>query len=73
MTLARRYIILALYVRIGWVMRMVFCRFSRLRVLFAIRAAGQLASAQAWADADPYAIAGVYARVTVKPFKKVLP
>ncbi|MDR5866764.1 YciI family protein [Halomonas koreensis] len=32
-----------------------------------------LASAQAWADADPYVIAGVYARVTVKPFKKVLP
>ena len=32
-----------------------------------------LASAQAWADADPYMIAGVYAAVTVKPFKKVLP
>lgn len=32
-----------------------------------------LASAQAWADADPYVTAGVYARVTVKPFKKVLP
>ena len=32
-----------------------------------------LESAQAWADADPYMIAGVYARVTVKPFKKVLP
>ncbi|MCW4149657.1 YciI family protein [Halomonas sp. 18H] len=32
-----------------------------------------LESAQAWADADPYVIAGVYARVTVKPFKKVLP
>lgn len=31
------------------------------------------ASAQAWADADPYIIAGVYASVTVKPFKKVLP
>ncbi|ERS81784.1 YciI family protein [Halomonas sp. PBN3] len=30
-------------------------------------------AAQAWADADPYMIAGVYARVTVKPFKKVLP
>lgn len=26
-----------------------------------------------WADADPYIEAGVYARVTVKPFKKVLP
>lgn len=27
----------------------------------------------AWADADPYVAAGVYERVTVKPFKKVLP
>jgi len=32
-----------------------------------------LAAAQAWADADPYIAAGVYAEVTVKPFKKVLP
>ncbi|MBR9858042.1 MAG: YciI family protein [Gammaproteobacteria bacterium] len=32
-----------------------------------------LASAQAWADADPYVAAGVYASVVVKPFKKVLP
>ncbi|MCK0746306.1 YciI family protein [Chromohalobacter nigrandesensis] len=32
-----------------------------------------LQDAQAWADADPYVIAGVYAKVTVKPFKKVLP
>ncbi|MBB3330699.1 hypothetical protein BDK63_001567 [Halomonas campaniensis] len=32
-----------------------------------------LKEAQAWADADPYMIAGVYARVTVKPFKKVMP
>lgn len=32
-----------------------------------------LADAQHWADADPYISAGVYARVTVKPFKKVLP
>lgn len=32
-----------------------------------------LAAAQAWADADPYIAAGVYERVTVKPFKKVLP
>ena len=30
-------------------------------------------AAEAWAKADPYASAGVYARVTVKPFKKVLP
>lgn len=32
-----------------------------------------LDEAQAWADADPFVQAGVYARVTVKPFKKVLP
>jgi uncharacterized protein len=32
-----------------------------------------LAAAQAWADADPYIVAGVYGKVTVKPFKKVLP
>ena len=32
-----------------------------------------LKAAQAWADADPYMIAGVYAKVTVRPFKKVLP
>lgn len=30
-------------------------------------------SAQAWADADPYVKFGVYEKVTVKPFKKVLP
>ena len=32
-----------------------------------------LIEAQAWADADPYITAGVYQKVTVKPFKKVLP
>lgn len=32
-----------------------------------------LAQAQTWADADPYVAAGVYANVTVKPFRKVLP
>ncbi|WP_339803945.1 YciI family protein [uncultured Marinobacter sp.] len=32
-----------------------------------------LEDAQAWADADPYVAAGVYAKVTVKPFKPVLP
>ena len=32
-----------------------------------------LAAAQAWADADPYVAAGVYERVSVKPFKKALP
>ncbi len=30
-----------------------------------------LAAARQWADADPYMEAGVYAQVTVKPFKKV--
>lgn len=30
-----------------------------------------LADARAWADADPYVDAGVYAQVTVKPFKQV--
>jgi len=29
--------------------------------------------AQAWANDDPYVSAGVYRRVIVKPFKKVLP
>jgi hypothetical protein len=32
-----------------------------------------LADAKAWADADPYVTAGVYADVSVKPFRKVLP
>ncbi|WP_413436566.1 YciI family protein [Sulfuriferula sp. GW1] len=32
-----------------------------------------LEAANIWADDDPYVIAGVYARVIVKPFKKVLP
>lgn len=32
-----------------------------------------LADAKAWAEEDPYVAAGVYAKVTVKPFKKVLP
>ena len=32
-----------------------------------------LNAAQAWADADPYVAAGVYHKVTVKPFNKVLP
>jgi len=30
-------------------------------------------AAQTWADADPYVAAGVYAEVTVKPFRQVLP
>ncbi|MGH8551023.1 MAG: YciI family protein [Methylococcales bacterium] len=32
-----------------------------------------LDQARAWADQDPYQAAGVYARVTIKPFKKVFP
>ena len=32
-----------------------------------------LNDAQQWANTDPYLDAGVYARVTVKPFKQVFP
>ena len=32
-----------------------------------------LAAAESWAGADPYVAAGVYATVTVKPFRKALP
>ena len=32
-----------------------------------------LEAAEAWAGEDPYVTAGVYDRVMVKPFKKVLP
>lgn len=32
-----------------------------------------LEAARAWADDDPYVKAGVYSRVTVKPFRQVLP
>ena len=32
-----------------------------------------LADAEAWAEVDPYVAAGVYANVSVKPFRKVLP
>ena len=32
-----------------------------------------LAEAQSWALADPYVEVGVYARIVVKPFHKVLP
>lgn len=38
-----------------------------------VAAFASLAAAEAWAAADPYVSAGVYARVTVKPFLKVLP
>jgi hypothetical protein len=32
-----------------------------------------LEAATAWADSDPYVDAGVFSKVTVKPYKKVLP
>lgn len=32
-----------------------------------------LEQAQAWADADPYVAAGVYAQVRVRPFRQVFP
>lgn len=32
-----------------------------------------LSAAKNWAEADPFVIAGVYANVTVKPFRKTLP
>ena len=32
-----------------------------------------LEAARAWADADPYVEAGVYARTEVRPFRPVLP
>jgi uncharacterized protein YciI len=32
-----------------------------------------LEAARHWAELDPYCAAGVYARVTVKPFRQVLP
>jgi uncharacterized protein YciI len=31
------------------------------------------ADAEAWAKADPYVAAGVYADVSIKPFRKALP
>lgn len=34
---------------------------------------GSLEEAQRWAHEDPYATAGVFARVTIKPFRQVLP
>ena len=32
-----------------------------------------LGAATTWAEADPFVIAGVYANVAVKPFRKTLP
>lgn len=34
---------------------------------------GTLQEATRWAEADPYLEAGVFSRISVKPFKKVLP
>lgn len=34
---------------------------------------GSLHEAQTWINADPYVTGGIFAKVTVKPFKKVLP
>lgn len=38
-----------------------------------IAAFESLNDAQQWADEDPYIAAGVYQKVVVKPYKKVLP
>lgn len=38
-----------------------------------VAAFDSLASAREWADCDPFVAAGVYNKVTVKPFKKALP
>lgn len=38
-----------------------------------VAAFDSLQAARDWAAADPYIAAGVYAQVSVKPFKKVLP
>jgi uncharacterized protein len=32
-----------------------------------------LEAARTWAETDPYATSGVYAELTVKPFKRVMP
>ena len=32
-----------------------------------------LRDAETWAQADPYMVAGIYAQIQVKPFKKVFP
>ncbi|WP_027071774.1 YciI family protein [Luteimonas sp. J29] len=34
---------------------------------------GSLEEARAWAEADPYVESGVYERVEVRPFRRVLP
>ena len=42
-------------------------------VSLVVAAFDSLAQARAWAEADPYVAAGVYARVEVRPFRKTLP
>ena len=32
-----------------------------------------LDAARNWAEADPYATSGVFAKITVKPFRKIMP
>lgn len=34
---------------------------------------GSLEEAQAWIEADPFYVEGVYAKVVVKPYRKALP
>lgn len=38
-----------------------------------VAAFDNLRAAQEWAAADPYLVGGVYAEVSVQPFRKVLP
>jgi len=38
-----------------------------------VAAFDSLAEAEAWAGADPFLEGGVYARVTVRPFRRTLP
>lgn len=38
-----------------------------------VAAFASLQDACIWANADPFVVAGVYAKVTVKPFRKTLP
>lgn len=38
-----------------------------------VAAFASIEAARAWADADPYVASGVYAKVDIRPFKKVLP
>ncbi|PSD24698.1 hypothetical protein C7E13_03515 [Stenotrophomonas maltophilia] len=53
-----------------WTVKTRAGRFQRFGGDRAVRVA---AAGQAWADADPYVAAGVYTRVQVRPFRKVLP